>query len=597
MASPPTDPWRRFGPLAVAVLFALLAWWTWGAWPDVLVDFGRELYVPWQLSEGAVLHRDLAWFNGPLSQHFNAAMFRLAGASLSTLVWTNLVLLAALVALWWSLLARLAGALAATVACCVLLCVFGFAQLVGVGNYNFVTPYSHEITHGLLLGTGALWASVRWDGSRAVRWAAAAGLLLGLCFLTKVEVFLASALGVATALALAIADRQRPVRGRSLIVGALLGTAALPVVVALVASMPSLGLGGALRSVFGPWAHAVGSGASDLAFYRSGMGIDEPGQRMLELLAWTVGWVALLGPLSLAGEVLHRRGLSAPLLAAVAFAVVAAVLLGVVAPLRWQSAARPLPLFMVAVAAHQWVVLRRGDPREAPGTRAIIALCVFALAMLLKMLLRARVYNYGFALALPATLVWVTALVGWWPRTLSRRAGAAAVLRAGALAVVLVGVVAQLGTTRGFLHAKTVVVGSGGDSFRADSRGELVNHALETIATLAEPGATLAVLPEGVMLNYLSRRTNPTPYVIFMPLELVLFGEEAMVARFDASPPDWIVLVHKDTSEYGYPLFGVDYAVQLRAWVRDHYEPVRRFGQEPLVPGTVFGVQVLRRRI
>lgn len=584
-----TDPWRRGGPVLVASLFALLAWWTWGAWPDVLVDFGRELYTPWRLSEGAVLNLDIAWFNGPLSQTVNAALFRLMGASLSTLVWANLGVLALLTALWWSLLSRLADALTATVACCVLLCVFGFAQLVGIGNYNFVTPYSHEVTHGLLLGTGALWALVRWDERRGVAWVAVAGLLLGLCFLTKAEVFLASALGAATVLGLALADRP-PRAGR--VLGAFLGAAALPQVVAIVASLPALGVEGALRRVFGAWMHVIGGGASDLAFYRTGMGLDAPGSRLLDLLTWSAGWLALLAPIALAGAYLERRGRPGVAVAVGAFVVVAAVLVVLVGPQKWQSAVSPLPLFVILVALSQVKALRQGEA-DGRRARAVIALCVFAFAMLLKMLLRARVYNYGFALALPATLVWVAALVGWWPRAL--RAGGGA-LRAGALAVVVVGVIAQVNVTGRFLDRKTEIVGSDGDAFRADARGRLVNEALAALATMAAPGATLAVLPEGVMLNYLARRANPTPYVTFMPLELLIFGEDKVVASFDRAPPDWVILVHKDTSEYGFPLFGIDYGVRLGGWVRERYEPVRRFGQQPLVPGTVFGIQLMWRR-
>ena len=40
------------GPLSIAGAFALLAWWSWGKWTDVQIDFGVELYIPWQLSQG-----------------------------------------------------------------------------------------------------------------------------------------------------------------------------------------------------------------------------------------------------------------------------------------------------------------------------------------------------------------------------------------------------------------------------------------------------------------------------------------------------------------------------------------------------------------
>ena len=52
---------------------------TWRGWADPLVDFGRELYVPWRLAEGERLYLDIAWFNGPLSQYWNALWFRIFG--------------------------------------------------------------------------------------------------------------------------------------------------------------------------------------------------------------------------------------------------------------------------------------------------------------------------------------------------------------------------------------------------------------------------------------------------------------------------------------------------------------------------------------
>ena len=64
---------------------------TWRRWPDLLIDFGRELYVPWQLASGAVLYEDIAYFNGPLSAYWNALLFRWFGPSLLTLVVANLL--------------------------------------------------------------------------------------------------------------------------------------------------------------------------------------------------------------------------------------------------------------------------------------------------------------------------------------------------------------------------------------------------------------------------------------------------------------------------------------------------------------------------
>ena len=81
--------------------------WTWLAWPDVLVDFGRELYVPWRLAGGSDLYVDVAYFNGPLSPYWNALWFRVFGPGIATLVAVNAILLMLLTGLLHHLLRKL----------------------------------------------------------------------------------------------------------------------------------------------------------------------------------------------------------------------------------------------------------------------------------------------------------------------------------------------------------------------------------------------------------------------------------------------------------------------------------------------------------
>ena len=86
-----------------------------------------------------------------------------------------------------------------------------------------------------------------------------------------------------------------------------------------------------------------------------------------------------------------------------------------------------------------------------------------------------------------------------------------------------------------------------------------MNRLLDRVARELPADGTLLVLPEGVTVNYLARRRSPTPYVNFMPPELLMYGEDAIVAALEADPPDLVALVHKSTAEYGLPLFGTHY--------------------------------------
>jgi len=585
------------GPaLLVATGLAMLVW-TWGTWPDVAVDFGRELYVPWQLSEGRTLFTDIAWFNGPLSPYVNAALFFVFGVGLRTLVVANVALLALATALLYRLLAAMAGRFAATIACLVFLLVFAFGQLVGIGNYNWICPYSHEATHGVLLALGSLAALERWRGPRGARWVALAGLLVGLAFLTKAETFLAAALssGLAFALKSASDPAARARLAHDLLV--FTGSALAPVALAFALLSCAMPPSEAWLGTLGSWPSVLRGDVAELEYYTRGMGFDAPAEKLGELLRWTGGWLAVLAPAAGLAFAARRGTWLARALAALAFAGVGWALWSARSEILWLRAARPLPLFVLAVAAVAGALHFRPQTSERVfgRTRAALPFAALALALLFKMLLNARVLHYGFVLAMPAAMLVVVALVGWIPQALDGRERAGAVFRAAALALLAVGVSEHLKVHASWIEKKIFAVGEGADSFRADIRGSFVGEAVRLLR-LEPESATVAAIPEGVMLNYLARRENPTPYVNFMPPEIVLFGERTILERLRARPPDWIVLVHKDTSEYGFPFFGRDYGREIALWIQESYALARDLGQPPLMPGTVFGIRLLRRK-
>lgn len=111
----------------------------------------------------------------------------------------------------------------------------------------------------------------------------------------------------------------------------------------------------------------------------------------------------------------------------------------------------------------------------------------------------------------------------------------------------------------------------GADRFLGDVRAGAVRAAVDHLRRAAWPGATLAVLPGGVIINYLARLRNPTPYVEFSPFEARLFGEETMAASIRASRPDFVAVVSSDFVEYGYRSFADDFGVGLAHWIDANY--------------------------
>ena len=125
-------------------------------------------------------------------------------------------------------------------------------------------------------------------------------------------------------------------------------------------------------------------------------------------------------------------------------------------------------------------------------------------------------------------------------------------------------------------------VGDGPDQFLGDQRCEFVAPLLEELHHRVRPGETMCVVPEGIMINYLTRIESSVPFDCFIPPALQMFDERKIVASFQARPPDYVLLFHRVTPEYGTALFGRDYGRALYSWVIERYTPVAQYGPDPM---------------
>ncbi len=406
------------GPVLLAATFAGLAAWSWGRWTDVQIDFGTELYVPWRIGQGDALYRDIASRNGPLSHHINALWFAVFGVSVRTLVLCNLAILAALCAMTWRVFRRSCDALTATLACGTLLVVFAFSQYVTIGNYNYVTPYQHAQTHGLALSVAMVLSLAGAIRRPQAGWIALAGVCLGLVFLTKAEIALPAAATAAAGVVLG--GMAQPADGRTWTrrAGLFIAAALLPAAAAFALLRLRMPSDVALAGVFGNWA-AWDSGVLADRFYARGAGIEDPAGNSARALGMFLA-IAAIPVAAWAAEWwgLPRRG-HRPWAIAVGVGVLVA--LGIaVGGASWLQVPRGLPFTSLAILSGLVVAClrRRGDPDALAQRAPLVLWAVLSVGLLAKIWLRARIHQYGFVLAMPATLLLVAALVHGLPASL-----------------------------------------------------------------------------------------------------------------------------------------------------------------------------------
>jgi hypothetical protein len=586
-----------------AMSFAALLAWSWRKWPDPIVDFGRELYMPWQITQGRVLFRDIASLFGPFSPYLNALWFSLFGTSLMTLALCNLAILVATSGGIYHLLrvsTDRVTACAATLTCVLL---FGFAQYLDVGNYNFITPYSHEATHGLALSVAALICLHHAFASRRPRMAGASGVCSGLVLLTKPEIALA--LGLALVIGFfytwtsARIDRRLARTAVAFSAGALVPPIGFLLYFHLGARMPLHDSGQAIAA---GWISALATSIARNRFYAKVTGFDHPVDHFLRMLQTFAGFLMTLA----VGVAMARWNPVGRLSRAAALILRTVFLLAIAYAVPYFELSRAFPLIAASGFAAAVITARRerSERRETLPHLPLIMWSAFALAMLAKMFLNAQIYHYGFYLALPATSVAVVVLLWFVPLIVAARLGDAVAGRARWLfaSAIAVAIAPHIALSQAWFSTKTVSVGSGGDRFLAGSgpriwQGEAVDAAQRWIEGQTPRGTTISVVPEGVMINYLSRRPTPLRFVNFMPPEVIAFGEDAIVRDFGEHPPDFILLVNRSTAEYGYAFFGghAEYGQATMSWIRAHYDPVAEVGRDP-TSESGRAIVVLKRR-
>ena len=456
-------------PLAVAAAAVAMLAGTWGTWPDPVIDYGMDLYIPWQLSTGHVLYRDIAYYNGPLSSYANAAVFRVFGAGLHRLEAANLMVLAVAMVLAYRLAARASGRAAAVAGGVTFAAVFAFGQAMPNANYNWVTPYVHELTHGITLGLVAVACMDRSLRTGRVRWAAAAGLAVGAALVTKAEPAVAAVAAVAVQAAAGLWVARVPGRRAVAVVGVTVGTAVIVPVLAFALLASAMPASMAFRGVLGSFPWAVDRRVTSLAFYRGVSGLDDVGGNLLTMARWSAGYAVVATAAVAVGLSVRRRGA----VAAAASGAVAALAVSVLASrVRWGSALTPLPVCLVAVGAvAAWDVIRRRPADPGRAALRLGAVC-FALAVLGKLLLKAHAYHYGFALAMPAGLVVVAVGFDELPAWVDRRGGRGVVVRAVAAVFWAAFVGHVLASDRAFLGEDHYTVAAGTpDSFRSSAGG------------------------------------------------------------------------------------------------------------------------------
>jgi len=194
----------------------------------------------------------------------------------------------------------------------------------------------------------------------------------------------------------------------------------------------------------------------------------------------------------------------------------------------------------------------------------LLTLAAFSIASTLRVVLNVSPAWYGFVLIVPAYALIAYVLFGylrgnsvWWVFVVAFICGR------------------DLAEQRVRYSVKAYPIESVRGTFydaNAD-RARVLNAFLQHVH-----GGTLAVLPEGITLNYLAQSRTTLAFHTFTPVETASPEiEDAIIGAFAKEPPQRVAIVDRDVTEYGYRGFGVDYDLRLWRYLTEKYKLERNW--------------------
>lgn len=585
--------------LALITLVIYFLTLSWRKWSDPLID-GYVWYNSWLLSNGATLYHDVHSYYGPLVQYFDGFLFRIFGPGMMVLLTANLVLYVIILGLVYFTFRQAWGRLGAFAASSVFISIFSFSQLQQCGNFNFIAPYSHEIIYGTLLTLIATIIAARWCRAKSVLFAWLLGFCAGLATVLKPEFMLACGfLGGGVFFVRWFCKKPLSVSefaftGIGLVIPTLIFTICFaqtrPWKIAFIDASQA-------------WWQVVAAHANTgNALQQNATGLNDPWVNGFAELAATASAILVLACIWAIGWIFNRPW---PIVKRVVAMLAAAGLIYAIGfGGDWLEVGLCLPglvavLFFLII--RQLRRERRDENQTNQSTVMAFMLVLVAASMLARMLLQARIYDFGFFQAAFAGMVVAAAIVtyipqwtgpGWWGHRLAI-GGCAALLTLACISIAL--------DSRRVRLAQTQPVGSGLDRFYAfnptfDSTGALVNWVIENLNSIP-PQATVLGLPEGAMINYLSRHKHPLPSWVPIDGGSTMEEVEEIVNQLRKSPPDYVVLISRSMKEHGLKQFGAPGTPGEKTlqWIIDNYQTIASQGGDPFDPKEK-GAVILKRK-
>ena len=573
--------WLPF--ISIALSFIYLFKISWLKWGGLIIDTGRELYIPMKILRGAVLYKDIAYEYGPFSPYFNSLLCAVFGIHMRSFIISGGLTVTALSFLYYKISRIFLNSFLSTLSSVTFLFVLAFGHYYEAGIFNYIIPYSYPAIHSVAFGLASLFYYYLdlTKGKRVYRYLSA--LFIALALITRIEigVFLVISISAGTLL---------DFRDRLALKQRLLAYSIFPILIAGIVYVFAAGyldnLGLLLKNI-------------DMTsrFTRGIAGLGNIIQNLKDIMITVLYYAFLIGAFFAVGLGFSKVTVSSKIKKTSLFiiAFLFAATLAVFFQIRffhYGMQYRCLPLICLGLCV---LGCRRYCAGVDPGRFLFLTVfSLFSFLLLTRMLLNVWAEHYGFYLVSAGLLCYFFFFFAEIPK-LFKKKEIRRIYVVGFLALVMSFAISRLNISNYFYESRTSKVSFPRGLMYVRPGYYNVIDFLDYMRSNTEKSASMVVFPEGAMLNFISERDTPLRYLSFLPVDFFRPDfEKDVIRQLEEKKIKYIAILPRDTSEYGPARFGIDYAQSLMAYIANKYIIKKQFGPIPFTSQD-FGVLLLER--
>lgn len=545
-----------------AILFLLKT--TWMQWGDVIIDLGREMYIPLEILRGKVLYTDIHYIYGPFPVYLHALLYKIFGPHINVLIICGIVITSLTTILLYKIARLFMNTICSSFVSLTFLFICAFGNYVYLNNYNFILPYTYASTYGILFSLLTVYFFFKFIYNKKIRNLILCSIFTTLALLCKIEI------GISLLISITVTMFFYNRRFNHILIS-------LSPVVFIIIYI--LGRKNFLDAV----------SIDNKQFLNWIAGITDFNENIYLLTRSLFAYIFVILCLLSFDYILSTLKDNVIVKTFITFIL---YLLTFIIIIFINNFINPYTQYRILPIICLITILFSIKKRNINT----FTISLFSFLLISRIILKTSSAHYGFYILVPGLITYYLFFYNIIPAVWQRFTKNGLYYLSISIFFILL-IVNHFYIYRPIYKNRTLRIETkrGSINYLNNIIGIRYKELIDFLINNTHPGETLVVFPEGVDINFYTGLDNPIFHNTFLPFELAQDTiQDEIISLIDHARVDYIVIIQRDTTEYGPSSFGIDYGKELFSWIKENYEIVKTLGPTPFTTGE-FGIAVMKK--